>query len=1456
MRRVAVWLAGCLAAGGVAFAQENLARNRPVSSSGPNWGSFKPAALTDGDPASFTHPAADSGTLGFYYEVDLGGTRRFERVVLRNRQDGCCPERLSRFRVEVWSDGGGSAGQRRWSADLRSDGSHSGVAGVDTITAALDPAGDFAGRFVRVVNASGDAYNPQLAEIEIYGGAVPEIRRFEVSEDVLRTGESAVLRWEVVGATSVFVEPLPDPLNSGAGEWPIRPSTSTTYTLVASNEHGSARASVRVGVDLTLAPPELTEFVAATGDGGSEALEDEDGDRSDWIELFNPNAYSLRLDGYFLDDDPEDGGKWPLPNLRLAPFGYLLVYASGKDRREPGRPLHTDFRLAAEGERLALLDRDGTTVLRTFSGAGGGAGGYPPQRAGSSYGLGSGGVEGFMRPPTPGQPNGAAFEGVVDAVVWSHDRGLYDTNALRISLTTATPGAAIRYTTDRSVPSATRGQLVAGPVLITNTTVVLAAAFRPGWAATPVETRTFILTSNVIASSSMRRSITTNAAYRPWLATALREIPSMSLTARAGINDTTEVEGSLEWIPSTTPEGVSTSPGGSRWAPCGVRWFGGAFTDFAKKNFRLYFRSEYGARRFEAPLFEGFDRGIPAVDRFEQLELRSGSHDMEMRGFYLSNAFTDDTLLEMDHLNPHGRFVHLYLQGSYWGVYHLRERWGASMHRSYRGGEEDEYESINGNWNVGGWAEPGEPYDGDGSTWARIKALRADYPAIQPWLDVPQFVDFMLMWMFGGAEDEYRCVGTSVPGAGFQFYLNDADGWLCIPQYCAAGNRTARGAPGRQAGDGPGSLFSMLHAAGNPEYRMLLADRIQRALGPGGALGPERNRERLTRRAAEFERPFLLESARWGYLTPAAWTSRRDSVLNSWFPRRTSEALAQFRAAGFSPALAAPELLPVDDVVPAGTAIGFRGAAGGTVVYTLDGTDPRLPGGAVSPSARSMRLGDGGTGIRTLVPAGAVWRWHTDAAGLGSSSLVAGHASWSAANWKHPDYDDSSWATGRAELGYGEGDEATTLPFGNAGAKWTTAYFRRSFVVDLPAPLSATSLRLKCDDGAIVYVDGVELARHFMPEGAVDGTSPAQSSPDDGQTFSVFEIPASRLSTGTHAIAVELHQASPTTSDASFDLEWIATGTPEPPPPAFRIEANTLVKARVFQDGAWSARSEEFYRVGSDDVAPGDLVVREIAFRPRGTEDAEFVEIENVAGRAVNLAGVRFGSGVGFLFPSRPAWALAPGQRALLVDDLVRFRRQYGWITEVAGVFSGRLDDQGERLRLMDSTGRSLLDFRFGIDWPWPDVASGDGFTLVLSQPLLGLDQPAAWRASVRPGGTPGTSDAEHFAGFPDEDTDGDGLSAIVEYALGTDPADPASGRNTIRVVAEPDGWLSLRVARNAGADDVDLRVEASFDLRTWLPSERRGSDRGTDGSRTDRWDVPVGERGAAFLRLRVVRFP
>lgn len=129
------------------------------------------------------------------------------------------------------------------------------------------------------------------------------------------------------------------------------------------------------------AGPIITEFVASNRD----SLIDSDGDSSDWIEIYNPADEVVNLDGWFLTDDLDDLTKWQFPAIELEPGGYLVVFASGRDLRDPAGQLHTSFSLQADGESLALVESDGWTIAFAYSD-------YPPQLVDISYGLSGGGV--------------------------------------------------------------------------------------------------------------------------------------------------------------------------------------------------------------------------------------------------------------------------------------------------------------------------------------------------------------------------------------------------------------------------------------------------------------------------------------------------------------------------------------------------------------------------------------------------------------------------------------------------------------------------------------------------------------------------------------------------------------------------------------------------------------------------------------------------------------------------------------------------------------------------------------------------------------------------------------------------------------------------------------------------------------------------------------------------------
>ena len=123
----------------------------------------------------------------------------------------------------------------------------------------------------------------------------------------------------------------------------------------------------------------ISEFLADNNDG----LVDSDGDHSDWIELFNSGSEAIQLGGYYLTDDPSSLTKWPFPSIQLEPRQFLVVFASGKNRRDPGGQLHTNFKIDSRGEYLGLIAPDGISVVSDF----GRIGALPRQRENVSYGL-------------------------------------------------------------------------------------------------------------------------------------------------------------------------------------------------------------------------------------------------------------------------------------------------------------------------------------------------------------------------------------------------------------------------------------------------------------------------------------------------------------------------------------------------------------------------------------------------------------------------------------------------------------------------------------------------------------------------------------------------------------------------------------------------------------------------------------------------------------------------------------------------------------------------------------------------------------------------------------------------------------------------------------------------------------------------------------------------------------
>lgn len=169
---------------------------------------------------------------------------------------------------------------------------------------------------------------------------------------------------------------------------------------------------------------------------------------------------------------------------------------------------------------------------------------------------------------------------------------------------------------------------------------------------------------------------------------------------------------------------------------------------------------------------------------------------------------------------------------------------------------------------------------------------------------------------------------------------------------------------------------------------------------------------------------------------------------------------------------------------------------------------------------------------QSLVPLGAPWKFLESVDGPPPA-------------WTAPAFDDAAWPAGPAELGYGDADEATVTARAD-GSRPITTYFRKSFTVADPQPILGLTLRLLRDDGAVVYLNGVEVHRDNMPSGAIAHETLAGSGVSGAleKEFHSTSLPATALLAGQNTLAVEVHQSSATSSDLSFNLELIGVDTP------------------------------------------------------------------------------------------------------------------------------------------------------------------------------------------------------------------------------------------------------------------------------------------------------------------------
>ncbi|MFB6318814.1 lamin tail domain-containing protein [Saccharicrinis sp. FJH54] len=1146
----------------------------------------------------------------------------------------------------------------------------------------------------------------------------------------------------------------------------------------------------------------INEFLALN----QTSITDEDGDFSDWIEIYNPSAEAVNLQEWALTDESADLRKWIFPDYTLEPDDYLVVFASGKDRRDPSGELHTNFKLSGSGEYLALVNPSGVpvTVFDPF---------FPEQETDISFGYLDGGYVPFTV-TSAGYENPGSGSSIIPEPEFSKKHGFYD-SAFDLTISSNVSSAKIYYTTDGSEPDETNGTLYSGPLQITTTTVLRAAAFVSGQSASKITTQTYLFVNDIIhqpndpagypdewgpfqtlsgnapADYEVDPELVADAGFAESMKTALKDLPAISIVTKKDnffSHDYDELTGGIyiytgfiftdnplgrDWERPVSFELFDNKDSLSLQVDCGITINGGhsrLATKNPKHSFRLKFKSEYGPSRLNFPVF-----GDDADDSFNTLILRGGFNNTWVHGDYTQreratyhrDTWGKDMQRAMGHPSSHALYTHLFINGLYWGIYTIAERMDKDFAASYMKGKEDEFDVIK---------DYSEVMDGNGDAWDELisavntgtvsndtyQKLQGNNPdgtvnyAYKPLLDMDNFIDYMLINLYGANSDwdhhNWAAIYNRVDrGPGYKFLVWDAEHIL---------EGVNDNVTGEFNSGCPSNIFQNL--MNNELFKRRFADRAYKYLFNDGLLTPDRTLELWMKRYVQIDDAIVAESARWGdyrrdvhswssspYLlnTKSSWLSAEDYMQNTYFPQRTGRLLQQLKNAGFYPDVNAPDLYlnnskTTGQIINRGDVLTMQ-ASNGEIYYTMDGSDPAK--GDVSNLTNLALIAE--TGVKqAFVP----------------------EAGFSDNTWNTASYNASAWTstTGNSGgIGYERGsgyesiiaiDVADKMSDEVAQNPNTTCLVRFPFTIsDLNSgQMVALTLAVRYDDGFVAYLNGQKVAGANAPS-TLTFTSAASGS-HEADAFETFNITQNinLLKQGDNVLAIQgLNQ---NTSSSDFLINAILTAgiresdnntdkaTVYSSP--LTLSGSTHVKARTFYNNEWSALSEAFFGVSTDMNA---LRITEIHYHPEPMDTVdgdkfEFLELKNTGSFTIDLSGVQIIKGISFVFSE--GTYLKPGEFIVLASDDKDFFTRYGFMP--FGEYNGQLDNNGERIIVATADNDTICNVRYFDDYPWPVEPDGYGNSLVPVQrnPLSNQDSSVYWTISSLVNGSPGKDDAMSLA--------------------------------------------------------------------------------------------------------------
>ncbi len=529
-------------------------------------------------------------------------------------------------------------------------------------------------------------------------------------------------------------------------------------------------------------------------------------------------------------------------------------------------------------------------------------------------------------------------------VVFSNDKGGFQDKDFDLTLSASEGTYSIRYTLDGTIPT-TKSTLYTSPIHISKTTPVSVSLFDDGGNEVNRSVRTYIFLKDVYqqpnnpagypstwttgykAYYTMSTEVTQGEDYKDLMDDAMKAIPTVCIVttidnlfdSKTGIYSNPEQKGdSTEWERPASVEYYEKD--GFIQQNCGIRIHGGNSRkpgNSAKHSFRLYFKDTYGPKNLKYQIFEDKD----ATKKFKRLVLRAGYNYTWIKNGsktlypqniiqrtnaqYITDSWAKEAAHSMGHLITHRRFVHLFINGLYWGMYEICERIDDKFASEYLGGEDEDYDIIE---------DPHDVSEGDITAYNTMyqaackvgsSQTDANYAKLidQQLLDMQNYADYMLLQWYLGNDDwdknNWEAIRSRVePGNGFVYMVWDAE--TCMTDVNI--NKVTM-----KSGD-PTTMMASLKK--NPKFKAIMQERIRTHFTGDGILTPTKAAELYEKICSEIDLPIICESARWGgyrkftgeaeeiYTRNDHWLIRKDDLLKNYFPKRTDIVLKQLKDAG------------------------------------------------------------------------------------------------------------------------------------------------------------------------------------------------------------------------------------------------------------------------------------------------------------------------------------------------------------------------------------------------------------------------------------------------------------------------------------------------------------------------------------------------------------------------------